>query len=459
MKGRADRHYRLPRFMIHFLLDMLATAGAWSFAYFIRFHVIPEGQEGLGQLFFILGFPVCIVMLYFLLRDGLYANDLTLTWRKQASKIFLATCQMFLTLVVVCYFFVELRISRLHIALFCVFLFCFLNIGRWISSGILYRLYRKKKWVQRLLLVGRGERLESFAANAEGGVHAGLMVVGRWKTGEGKDTVEASSLAEAVERSDADIVVVGYPPEAKSEESAVTKEGMDLLQARLLLLPDIPPSYIGTELRGFHHIAVLELNAKDMSMLDRMVKRTFDIAAALIAITLLSPVFLILAFLVRVTSKGPVLFRQKRVTRGGKVFTMLKFRSMRIDMPEQGGAHWTEENDPRVTKVGRLMRRTSLDELPQFFNVLGGSMSLVGPRPERPELVEQFKKEIPGYNMRHRVKAGITGWAQVNGLRGNTSLTKRIEFDLYYIRNWSFWFDIKICFLTFFRGFINKNAY
>lgn len=138
---------------------------------------------------------------------------------------------------------------------------------------------------------------------------------------------------------------------------------------------------------------------------------------------------------------------------------MLKFRSMRIDMKEKGGAHWTEENDPRVTAIGKFLRRTSLDEIPQFFNVIQGSMSLIGPRPERPELEEIFEKEIPGYNMRHRMKAGISGWAQVNGLRGNTSLVKRIEYDLYYIKNWSFAFDLRIVFLTFFKGFINRNAY
>ena len=138
---------------------------------------------------------------------------------------------------------------------------------------------------------------------------------------------------------------------------------------------------------------------------------------------------------------------------------MLKFRSMRIDMPEKNGPHWTEKDDPRITRIGRLLRKTSLDEIPQFFNVLEGSMSLIGPRPERPELVEQFKKTVPGYDLRHRVKAGISGWAQVNGLRGNTSIEDRVSFDLSYIRHWTLGFDFKIVILTFFKGLINKNAY
>ncbi|HNZ94983.1 MAG TPA: exopolysaccharide biosynthesis polyprenyl glycosylphosphotransferase, partial [Sphaerochaeta sp.] len=192
---------------------------------------------------------------------------------------------------------------------------------------------------------------------------------------------------------------------------------------------------------------------------ERMMKRLFDFVASLIGIILLSPVMLILAILVKLSSPGPVIFRQKRVTRDEKVFTMYKFRTMRSDIPEGAKARWTVEDDPRVTRIGALMRKTSLDELPQLFNVLGGSMSLVGPRPERPELVEEFNTTIPGYRLRHRFKAGVSGWAQVNGWRGNTSLERRIEFDLYYIRNFSLLFDLKIILFTFVRGFINENAY
>ena len=252
---------------------------------------------------------------------------------------------------------------------------------------------------------------------------------------------------------------MAFPFSEKEQEDKLVAEGLDLLETKVYLLPHIPASYAGTVISDFHFVPTLELNAAEMSLLERMEKRLFDVVSCSIAVILLSPLYLVLALLVRVSSKGPIFFRQKRITRDGRVFTMLKFRSMRVDMPEQGGAHWTEENDPRVTKIGRFMRKTSLDELPQFFNVIGGSMSLIGPRPERPELVAKFITEIPGYNMRHLMKAGISGWAQVNGLRGNTSLTKRIDFDLYYIRNWSIWFDFKIVFMTFFKGFVNKNAY
>ena len=168
---------------------------------------------------------------------------------------------------------------------------------------------------------------------------------------------------------------------------------------------------------------------------------------------------LIAAVGVKTTSKGPLIFKQERVGLHNRPFQMYKFRSMEVQPAEEEKKGWTKKNDPRVTKIGKLLRKTSIDELPQFFNVLKGDMSLVGPRPERPLFVEKFKEEIPRYMIKHQVRPGITGWAQVSGYRGDTSIRKRIEYDLYYIENWSMTFDIKILFLTFFKGFISKNAY
>jgi putative colanic acid biosynthesis UDP-glucose lipid carrier transferase len=166
-----------------------------------------------------------------------------------------------------------------------------------------------------------------------------------------------------------------------------------------------------------------------------------------------------IAIAIKLTSKGPVFYRQKRVGWNGKEFEMLKFRSMPENAESSSGPVWATENENRATRVGTFLRKTSLDEFPQFINVLKGDMSIVGPRPERQCFVDQFKNEIPGYMQKHLVKAGITGWAQVNGWRGNTSLEKRIEYDLYYIENWSLAFDLKIIFLTILHGFVNKNAY
>ncbi len=207
-------------------------------------------------------------------------------------------------------------------------------------------------------------------------------------------------------------------------------------------------------------LAVVNIRRVPLSnMANMLLKRIVDIVGALFAIVLASPFMLAAAVGVKVTSRGPLIFKQERVGLHNKPFQMYKFRSMEVQNDADEKKGWTTKNDPRVTKVGRLLRSTSIDELPQLFNVLKGDMSLIGPRPERPLFVEKFKEEIPRYMIKHQVRPGITGWAQVNGYRGDTSIKKRIEYDLYYIENWSMGFDFKILFLTFFKGFINKNAY
>lgn len=193
--------------------------------------------------------------------------------------------------------------------------------------------------------------------------------------------------------------------------------------------------------------------------LNMILKRIVDIFGGLFAIVLFSPILILSAILIKLTSEGPIIFKQERVGLHNKPFQMYKFRTMEVQKPNEEKKEWTTRDDPRVTKVGKVLRKTSIDEMPQFFNVLLGDMSLVGPRPERPFFVEKFKEEIPRYMIKHQVRPGMTGWAQVNGFRGDTSIRKRIDCDLYYIENWTIGLDIKILFLTLFKGFINKNAY
>jgi exopolysaccharide biosynthesis polyprenyl glycosylphosphotransferase len=189
-----------------------------------------------------------------------------------------------------------------------------------------------------------------------------------------------------------------------------------------------------------------------------VVKAVTDFVGATVAVVLTAPLMLVIALAVKLTSPGPVFYRQERMGMDGKPFMMLKFRTMQVDHAGDT-VLLTPKNDPRVTSIGRFLRKTSLDELPQFLNVIKGEMSIVGPRPERSWVVEEVKKQIPLYMLKHKMKAGITGWAQVNGWRGDTSLDKRVEYDLYYIEHWSVWFDLKIMFLTLWRGFLHKHAY
>lgn len=219
----------------------------------------------------------------------------------------------------------------------------------------------------------------------------------------------------------------------------------------------IPTRPYTEDLQGLPVINIRRVPLNDP--LNAVMKRAVDIFGALVALTLFSPIMLVTAILIKLTSPGPLIYCQERVGLHNHPFKMYKFRSMEVQDPKKEKKQWTSPHDPRVTPIGRFIRKTSIDEMPQLFNVLFGDMSLVGPRPERPFFVEKFKEEIPRYMIKHQVRPGMTGWAQVNGLRGDTSITKRIEHDLYYIENWTLGFDFKILFLTFFKGFINKNAY
>ena len=219
----------------------------------------------------------------------------------------------------------------------------------------------------------------------------------------------------------------------------------------------IPTRPYTEDLQGLPVINIRRVPLSDP--LNAMMKRAVDIFGALVALILFSPIMLVTAILIKLTAPGPLIYCQERVGLHNRPFKMYKFRSMEVQDPKKEKNQWTSPHDPRVTPIGRFIRETSIDEMPQLFNVLFGDMSLVGPRPERPFFVEKFKEEIPRYMIKHQVRPGMTGWAQVNGLRGDTSITKRIEHDLYYIENWTLGFDFKILFLTFFKGFINKNAY
>jgi exopolysaccharide biosynthesis polyprenyl glycosylphosphotransferase len=204
------------------------------------------------------------------------------------------------------------------------------------------------------------------------------------------------------------------------------------------------------------------INVRDIPLdefRNRIFKRAFDIAFASVAILITLPVMVASVIAIKLTSPGPIIFKQERVGLNRRRFMMYKFRSMNVLAESASNTEWTVENDPRRTKVGTFLRKTSLDELPQFFNVLFGHMSVVGPRPERPYFVEQFKEEVPKYMVKHHIRPGITGCAQSNGLRGDTSIEERIKHDIFYIENWTFLFDIKIILRTIINGFINKNAY
>ncbi len=351
-------------------------------------------------------------------------------------------------------------------------IFLVLNVALTFALRQLMREVFERRWrsgvgLRRILIAGSGELGRLVADKIIEHRELGYQIVGFVDDRPGDHLGyrglpllgSIDETTEIVTREQIDHLYVALPPEqhlktvdlldATSRECIDVKVVPDLLQvialkARLWDLDGVP---------------VIDVNDVPLQGFNSIVKRVLDIAISASLLLVFAIPLGILALLVRWTSKGPALFHQERMGLDGRPFTIVKFRSMVDDAERESGPVWTSENDDRVTPLGRFLRRSNLDELPQLWNVLRGDMSIVGPRPERPHFVEQFKHRIPQYMLRHKVKSGMTGWAQVNGWRGNTALDKRIEYDLYYIENWSVRLDLKIMWLTIVKGFFHKHAY
>lgn len=257
-----------------------------------------------------------------------------------------------------------------------------------------------------------------------------------------------------------DDVILALPADVRALTARLVDE-CEIRGVNVRLVPDLLPLIQSdTQVYDLDGIPLINVHLYPTEFLGYVVlKRTFDVVVSLVVLILFSPLFLVVALLVKLTSPGPVLFTQERIGLNGKTFKMLKFRTMRAGADIDPETHWTRPDEPNVTPLGRWLRRSNLDELPQFLNVLKGDMSVVGPRPERPHFIERFRQEIPNYMLRHYVKCGITGWAQVNGWRGDTSIRERLAHDLYYLRNWGFALDMKILLWTVTKSFFHPNAY
>ncbi len=269
-----------------------------------------------------------------------------------------------------------------------------------------------------------------------------------------------ADLEQVLEKHPVDAIYIALP-NSRAAETQRLLHRLERYPIDVRIVPDVQPRFVAqsmvvNELDG---MPILSYRENPSQGLGGLTKRSMDVAGALVAIIIFSPVMLAAAIAVWMSGPGPIIFKQRRVSLGGRRFKIYKFRTMRLVQDEQRPPAWTERDDPRITPVGRWLRRTSIDELPQLLNVLKGQMSLVGPRPERPELIAQFRENWKGYMIRQHVKAGMTGWAQVNGMRGNCSLQRRLKYDRFYVRHWSPTFDLWILWLTIFRGFVHKNAH
>ncbi len=318
-----------------------------------------------------------------------------------------------------------------------------------------------------MLAIGDGLAFKALLDRLERFPELGLQVVG---TVSARDSVPPSfgsrrflghysDISAVLSTIKVDEVLIALPPEQGQELDRI----LDLLKDETLDICVVPDLHqyvtLGCEVEDFDGLPLVRLNDSPVIGFGALAKRVTDIVASAVALVILSPLLALIALGVRLNSPGPIFYVQERMGLDGVSFRMLKFRSMRIDAEQESGAIWARANDNRRTGFGALLRKTSLDELPQLWNVLLGDMSLVGPRPERPVFVRKFRNQVPHYMLRHKVRAGITGWAQVNGWRGNTSLDRRIECDLFYIRHWSYLLDLKILTMTLWKGFVDKNAY
>ena len=480
-----SRHNRLL-VAFYVISDALLGVLAFVIAYGLRFHTglvhlipITKGLPPLRQYINILPFVALLVPLGFQLQ-GLYrlrrgrsrVDDFFAVF---VGSILAVVFGIVATLYVQTYFATatvrvrgELQVSQPVWAIFLV-----LNVALTFASRELVRDVLERRWragigLKRILIAGSGELGRLVADKILEHRELGYQIVGFVDDKASGDHLGYRGLpllgtiaeaADIVARETVDHLYVALPPEqhlqmlrlieSTSRECVDVKVVPDLLQVIALR----------ARLEDLDGVPVININDVPLQGFNSVVKRAIDIAMSSVALTVLALPFWLVAVLVKLTSRGDVFYRQERMGLDGKPFMIYKFRSMYDGAEAETGPVWTIERDPRRTPVGKLLRRSNIDELPQLWNVLKGDMSIVGPRPERPLFVAQFKDKIPQYMLRHKVKAGITGWAQVNGWRGNTSIEKRIEYDLYYIENWSVRLDLKIMWLTLLRGFFHKHAY
>ena len=444
---------------------------AWELAYQLRFlwidiphaSMIPSHTEYLQAAYF-----VTILTGFTFSFSGVYRLQKVVYPPEEFYRLLRGTLSLLLLTLVAAFFYRNFSFSRVHIIYFFACLLILLYLSRLVTKYTLNWLHSRGAYVEHVLLIGNGDTANKLVEHLVRLKSLGIILKGLIETNGKLDSIiptniprlgKIDQLNQIIQAKQIDQVFIALP----SEEQHYLPELKELLAEQWVdvsIIPDLGTFRgLHTEVESFDEMPIVTIVQSPMTGWNQVLKRLMDISGAFFAIILFSPIMLVIAVLIRLSSSGPALYGQERMGLDGHTFKALKFRSMHIDAESQTGAVWASENDERRTKFGVFLRNYSLDELPQLFNVFKGDMSLVGPRPERPIFIEQFKRKIPNYMLRHKVKAGITGWAQINGWRGNTSLEKRIECDLYYIERWSLFFDIKILFLTLFKGFVDPHAY
>ncbi len=449
---------------LHVILDAFIIAVSYGLAWMIKFY--DDGVTMMNGMY-IVGL-ICTIPMYLILYFffNVYSPKRVQTIKEETGNIIKSNTAGLVIFILALYMLHQPHFSRQMMFIFYVINnaaeIIFRNLIRRILRNIRNRGFNQK----HILLVGYSRAAEGYIdrikLNPQWGYHIMGILDDNVEAGtkyRGEQVIGKISMLESIlveNELDEIAITLGIAEYVKLESIVTTCEKSGV---HTKFIPDynnvIPTRPYTEDLLGLPVINIrhVPLNGS----FNRFIKRLTDIVGSFLLIVLFSPLMLVVALAVRFSSKGPVIYKQVRVGLHNRNFVMYKFRSMKIDRCDE--LHFTTQNDDRTTRIGRFIRKFSLDELPQLFNVFKGDMSLVGPRPERPEFVEKFREQIPRYMIKHQVRPGMTGWAQINGYRGNTSIEKRIEYDLYYIENWTLGFDILILFQTLFKGFVNKNAY
>lgn len=448
--------------------DLAATALAFWAAFEARFLLFdaPKGVPEAGPYFALLALFMAAVPLA-ASATGLYKLLGTYSRIEESFKVAFAALLAFVSVLASLQFYREFTFSRLFLALLPGALAAALAGWRFAFRGLLRRLHRRGRFCDRVLIIGAGSLGRLLSDHLLTHREIGLTVVGFLdddpaKAGASHGGIRVlggtKELGTILEGDGIDAAYVAIPMGNRAAVERIV-ETLHAAYVEVYFIPDVVELLkLRSGVEDLYGLPVIHLSASPLAGWGAVVKRVLDFTLALAGVAAFLPCWALIALFIRREDGGPVFYRQERMGLDGRRFRMVKFRSMRVDA-EAGGPQMADREDDRKTRVGAFLRRWSLDETPQFLNVLAGEMSLVGPRPERPEFVAEFAGRMPEYVLRHRVRSGITGWAQVNGLRGKTSIRRRLEYDLYYIQNWSIWFDLKIVLLTLITGFRNKNAY
>lgn len=456
---------------ILFLLDMAVISLSFIFAWFIRFEtsILGFGHDPWGFTSYMFSL-VFILPVFFLLYTffGLYNPHRTKSFISEAKQIIKVNATGLLIILTFLFIIEITYYSRYMLAMFFIFSTTFSIGERYIIRNLLRFIRSKNFNIKYILVIGAGELGKKVVRKIKQNRYMGFNIIGflddNIKTGQEIADIEVigeiKDLDDAILNHQIDRVIITISP----RHHTLLEKIVDKCEKHGVKAEIVPDYYRYFPAKPYidmiDDIPIIDIRYVPLdNSFNQLIKRIMDILLAIGSIIVLSPLLLFIAIMIKITSPGPVIFRQTRVGLHRKNFEMYKFRSMKVQEKSDEEYHWTTKDDEHKTSFGSFIRKTSVDELPQLFNILKGDMSLIGPRPERPYFVKKFREEIPKYMIKHHVRPGMTGWAQIHGYRGNTSIKKRIEYDLYYVENWTLILDIKIFFISLFKGFINKNAY